>query len=490
MDSRTSSAQKTGSGNDSIDPGFDQNPCHPKTASAGKVVSLGQTFIKTVRHFFPKFSEWLDQLPDTRWEPLVEYHQRFLSWYGILLFGLRLSSRRGADQDLRDIECAILDNLNHLAGTRQESLPVSKTLDHFIGHVGCDPFARLRNLCMERLLRMKALDDFRVLGDFVVAIDGTGLMSFSHRHCPHCLTQKHEDTITYLHPVLEAKLLSSTGLALSMASEFIENPPGQSAENYSLIKQDCELKAFDRLALSLKASFPQLRICLNGDNLYACGRFFALCLKNHWHFVVAFKEGRMPELWREFQSLLDLNPQSKQTLVLPNGTRQLYRWIEQIDYIDSDKRTWTLGAILCQETSPEGQQTTFAWLTNLAVNRQTAVPIANGVGRLRAKIENEGFNIQKNSGLNLEHVFSQNWNHAKAYYYLLQIGHLLMQLLHHNSQHRALAKRYGHKTVLDLWGALKKIPQRLLEALRYFYYEAADFDVVLAKKCHMGLNSS
>ncbi len=65
--------------------------------------------------------------------------------------------------------------------------------------------------------------------------------------------------------------------------------------------------------------------------------------------------------------------------------------------------------------------------------------------------------------MNLEHVFSQNWDHAKAYYYLLQLGHLLMQLLYHNSLHRALAKQYGHKSVLALWGTLKKIPQRLLK---------------------------
>jgi len=116
--------------------------------------------------------------------------------------------------------------------------------------------------------------------------------------------------------------------------------------------------------------------------------------------------------------------------------------------------------------------------------------IADQVGRLRVKIENEGFNVQKNSGLNLEHVFSQNWDHAKAYYYLLQIGHLLLQLLHCNSLHLALAKEYGRKSVLALWGALKKIPQRLLEALRYFLLREDDFDVKAAARCHVSLNSS
>ena len=422
---------------------------------------------------------------------MVRYHRRFLCWWGLLLFGLGLGSRRSADNDLRDLECAILHNLNHLAGTEQDSLPVTKTLDHFIGHVGSLAFAQLLHQHTLRLIRMKALDDSRFQGDFTLAVDGTGYLSFSHHHCSQCLTQKHASgVISYLHPVLEAKLLTPTGLALSLASEFIENPPGRTPTDYQEKKQDCELKAFDRLATTLKAAFPQLRLCLTADSLYGCGRFFAACQEHHWHFVVTFKEGRTPELWQEFQALLKLSPEQKRTVRLGDKTRRVYRWVERLPYVDSEKRSWTLGAIVCEETSPTGKKTTFAWLTNLAVHRDSVIAIADQVGRLRQKIENEGFNVQKNSGLNLEHVFSQNWDHAKAYYYLLQIGHLLLQRLHHNSLHRALAKQDGHKSVLALWGALKKIPQRLLEALRYYLLHESDFDVALAARCHLGLNSS
>jgi hypothetical protein len=434
---------------------------------------------------------WLDQLPDTRFVPMIQYHRRFLCWWGLLLFGLGLGSRRSADNDLRDLECAILHNLNRLADTEQDSLPVTKTLDHFIGHVGSPAFAHLLHQHTQRLLRMKALDDFRFRGEFIAAVDGTGYLSFSHRHCPQCLTQKHASgTVSYLHPVLEAKLLSPTGLALSLASEFIENPPGRTPVDYQEQKQDCELKAFDRLAATLKATFPQLRLGLSMDSLYGCGRVFALCQKYHWHFVVTFKAGRTPELWQEFQALLKLQPRQFLTTRLPDKTRRVYRWVEHLPYRDSEKRDWTLGAILCEETSPAGETTTFAWLTDWPVDRDSVIAIADQVGRLRTKIENEGFNVQKNSGLNLEHVFSQNWDHAKAYYYLLQLGHLLLQLLHHNSLHLALAKQYGRKTVLTLWGALKKIPQRLLEALRYYLLPDADFDVQAARRCHISLNSS
>ncbi len=181
--------------------------------------------------------------------------------------------------------------------------------------------------------------------------------SFSHHHCSQCLTQKHSSgTVSYLHPVLEAKLLTSTGLAVSLASEFIENPPGRTPTDYQEKKQDCELKAFERWAAILKASFPQLRLCLSFDSLYGCGRAFAVCQKYHWHFVVTFKEGRTPELWQEFQALLKLRPEQKRTLTLPDKTRRVYRWVEQLPYIDSEKRSWTLGAMSARKPLPPAKK--------------------------------------------------------------------------------------------------------------------------------------
>jgi hypothetical protein len=68
-------------------------------------------------------------------------------------------------------------------------------------------------------------------------------------------------------------------------------------------------------------------------------------------------------------------------------------------------------------------------LTDLVVDRQSVLAIANQGGRIRSQIENEGFHVPKNSGLNWEPACSQKWDRAKVYYYLLQIGHRLMQLL-------------------------------------------------------------
>lgn len=53
----------------------------------------------------------------------------------------------------------------------------------------------------------------------------------------------------------------------------------------------------------------------------------------------------------------------------------------------------------------------------------------------------------------------------KAYYYLLQIAHLILQLLERGSLLRQLAHEVG-KTLLTLFGSLKNIARRFLEALR------------------------
>lgn len=125
---------------------------------------------------------------------------------------------------------------------------------------------------IRRLLRKKVLYPFRLLDKyFRIAIDGTRLFSFKERHCPHCLKTKHKNgSVTYYHVVLEAKLLLPNGFAFSIMSEFVEN------EHEQVEKQDCELKAFYRLAARLKAAFPQLPLVLLLDGLYANGEVFEI----------------------------------------------------------------------------------------------------------------------------------------------------------------------------------------------------------------------
>ena len=90
------------------------------------------------------------------------------------------------------------------------------------------------------------------------------------------------------------------------------------------------------------------------------------------------------------------------------------------------------------------------------------------------RTENEGSNTQKNSGLNLEHAYSHTcW---AAYYFLLQIAHLLLQLVEKGSLLSHLAKEQGKRTAVDLFGSLKDMAKRLLESLRFRHWPDEAFD--------------
>jgi len=342
-----------------------------------------------------------------------------------------------------------------------------------------------------RLIRMKALDEARLQGRFLILIDGSGYLVFRSRHCDHCLTQRHGDTTLYMHQVLEAKLLGPAGTVVSIATEFIDNrdtqgtPAGAGQER---VKQDCELKAQRRLLARLRAEFPQLRVCLSGDGLYACGEGFRVAKDYRCEYVYTFQPGRLPALWRDFQGLLRLCPDRRLERTTPQGVRQVYRWVNGLRYTDSAGREWSFNAIVCDETHQDGTVSQWSWLTSLEVSAATVVEVATKGGRERWRAENEGFNTQKNSGLNLEHAYSHtNW---AAYYFLLQIAHLLLQLVEKGSLLVHLAQEQGKGTAVELFGSLKNMAQRLLESLRYQRWPDEAFDRAGSGPIQIRLDSS
>ncbi|MEW6663288.1 MAG: hypothetical protein ACOY9Y_05410, partial [Bacillota bacterium] len=64
----------------------------------------------------------------------------------------------------------------------------------------------------------------------------------------------------------------------------------EGVEDYEKWKQDCELKAFHRLAKRLKHQFPKLPLTLLLDGLYANGPVMAVCRKNKWDFMIVLKD--------------------------------------------------------------------------------------------------------------------------------------------------------------------------------------------------------
>jgi hypothetical protein len=106
--------------------------------------------VQTIRHFWPEFNYWLNQVHDPRFQPFVIYDRRFLVWWGIALYLFQLGSRRQLDFELDARGTRVLDNLNRLAQTQQETRPVHKTLHYFLGRSGTASYADLRTNMVQR----------------------------------------------------------------------------------------------------------------------------------------------------------------------------------------------------------------------------------------------------------------------------------------------------------------------------------------------------
>jgi len=400
---------------------------------------------KTLRHFFPSLTSWLRDLPDPRDPNRITYPVRFLVWTGLLMFLFLMRARRRLRHDLNSDYG--LANLNRLAGTELDTLPHPDTPAYLLKRLAGGALGELLVKMVRHLLRNRVLERFRLLCRwYLVAIDGTGFLSFSRRHCDRCLTKTLPNGQTlYYHPVLEAKLVCWNGLAISVGTEFIENTDGED-------KQDCELKAFHRLVPGLRQNFPQLPICLLLDALYLNEPVLALLKTHRLEWITTFKQGSLPEAYGEFETLHALRPQQAME-ELEGRTHRQYHWVNQLR-----QGQHSFDAFECVETKPGRKPTRFVWATSLSVKPSNVHKLSQQGGRLRWKIENEGFNTQKNGGYDLEHAYCEHWNAACNFYRLIQIAHLVSQLIAKGSLLSAPAA--------ELFGNLRAFAARLLEAWR------------------------
>jgi hypothetical protein len=441
---------------------------------------LLQTLLSTVTHFFGGFSHLFRTVRDPRNSKLITYPLPMILATGMLMYMLRLGARRQVHHWLRGNARSVA-KFEALFGV--PNCPHGDTLNYAFKQLAVAEVQETQTGLVETLIRQKVLYRYRLLEQyFLVVMDGTGVLTYPERHCPHCLTRTHHGQTTYYHPVLEAKLVTASGWVFSLLTEFIENPGEHPT------KQDCELKAFYRLAARLKERFPRLPLCLLLDGLFAGGPTFALCDQYAWKYLVTLQEADLSSVQEEFRTLAPLMPEN-QIHGRPNGPCKLqqdFSWVNDIAYVDSERREHTVAVLECLETkqAPQAapQTTRFKWITNFSVTPQTASTLANQGGRLRWKIENEGFNVQKNGGYALEHPYSTDANASKVFYLLLQMAHLLFQLFEASQWLRA-AFPAGV-------GSARNLAQRLLEAWRNLRLSADALRALLVQAGQMRFDTS
>jgi hypothetical protein len=394
---------------------------------------------RITKHFFPELRKRLSGVKDSRKRAYTTYDPDELLFCVMLKNMLAVKSMRGTDESLNTETC--IENVYRaLSKEKKDNLPHHDTMNDFLKTLPVSELEKVRKHMMGRLLSARVLEKHRLLGKrHVILIDGTGLFKFDKKHCEHCLKREianpktGEKKTVYMHHVLEAKLLAGDTV-FSVGSEFIEN------ESEDVEKQDCELKAFYRLAERLKKEYPRLPICIIGDSLYACEPVFRLCERYGWKFLIRFKAGSIPTVAAEAEAIRIMGGHEigKDGSVFINGVAAEKR---TLNFLEKTER---------RENPKDGESgvVTFTYLTNVGITKGNAGELV-AAGRDRWKIENEGFNIQKNHRCFIEHACSEHYGAMKCHYLLAQIAEIIMQLYENGVKSIRTAIR-GIKTISSL----------------------------------------
>lgn len=462
------------------------NPTLPNRKSAYQNVEeereaywqLGEAKLKVLLQNLPSLLRKLDRIPDPRRLNSVKHKITVLMLYGILMFVFQLSSKRRANRVLTAPQ--LIENLKVLY-PELTTMPHQETLSRFLAVIEVHRIEEIYLDLLNELIRKKKFRHMLSQGRYLIAIDGTQKYKMGTCDDERYLRRKvGPNEYQYYSYVLEAVLIFSNGMVLPLMSEFLENTPELEAiDNEEEWKQDCELKAFYRLAKRLKERFPRLRITLLLDGLYANGPVLRLCKKNNWQYMIVLKDKSLPTVWEEVNGLmkLDTNGENSKTRIR-NGVEQKFRWVNEIEYghkQGSKTHYLKIHVVICEEkrlvASKDGNAvekvTRYVWISSEPLDKNNVCGRCNLMGRKRWLHENNIL-TEKHQGYHYEHIYSHDWNAMQGFHHLMHIAHFLNELVLHSIQVVDYVREMGIRFFLETFRGVmiyQPMPAHLRERL-------------------------
>ena len=171
--------------------------------------SLVCALYNIIDKYLPRLFIMFDNLTDARQQGKVTYTMKTICVTRLfaLLCGITTMNSLTNKFDNENT----IDNLSKIINADLSDLPHYDTINDVFDDLDINELRKIQKYIVNALIRSKMFDKFRYNGRFQLLVDGTGLVSFNHKHCDHCLVKKHSDGhFTYEHQVLEAKLVFDT----------------------------------------------------------------------------------------------------------------------------------------------------------------------------------------------------------------------------------------------------------------------------------------
>ena len=412
----------------------------PRRKNRNGINILSET-IAIIKKYMPELMNKFDNLTDLRHQSYVKYKMKVI--FMVRLMGLMCSIKSMNEMTREFNTQETIENIAKMCELELNEIPHCDTINDVFEKIKVEEIEEIIKDIITKLIRGKILTKFLVRDKYYhIIVDGTGLATSRKRYNKNCLVKnktdkngnKYQEYSTY---VLEAKLVVGN-MVFSIGSEFVENSNNKNFIHrkiskykklekktynkkedkrknlsYQKYKQDCEIKAFERLAKKIKKNYPRLNILISGDALYANQKVIDICMKNKWKYIIRLKEGAIPTLYKEFEKIVSEENECNV---------DKYEFVTKIAYKDYETNVIRY----------KDKETEFTYMTDLPITNKN-IESSIIVGRKRWKIENEGFNIQKNGTFDIGHLYSKNAVAIKVHYLMIQIAHIIRQLVENGS---------------------------------------------------------
>ncbi|MGN0400666.1 MAG: transposase family protein [Acetatifactor sp.] len=374
---------------------------------------------KIQHKFYPELFLKFGQIKDPRHSSYIDYSSKVM--LGTVYYkGIAgISSMQGMTRNFND-DTVVKNLYRFMESDSMQYLPHGVTVNEFLERLEVSELEEIQSDIVNKMIRRKTFDDAKVLGKWLVLVDGSeldeGNVKKNESYLSRCYNKgKENEYIKYHRSVLEAKIYFGNNLVCSMATEPIENSTGYNEKKLSEeeIKQDCESKAFVRLAARIKKRFPRLPICIVADGLYVSEKVMKICKANKWEYIIRYKEGCAPLIEQEYKAIPEKNRCGATEYI--NGVIFRDRNVNVLKYKETRIK------------KGETVTTEFGWITSIEITDKNVQKLVRA-GRSRWKIENQGFNRQKHWQGNIEHACSWNERAQKNHYLLEQISDFMKQL--------------------------------------------------------------
>lgn len=431
--------------------------------SKNKEISLLGELVTIMKQYFPELIDKFEGLTDTRHQSYVTYQMKVIFMVRLIGLMCEMKSMHGMTRELNTDEA--IENIAKMCNLKLEEIPHCDTINDVFKNIKVEELESIRKYMITKIIRSKMLNKYKIRNRYYhVIVDGTGLATSRKKYNKNCLVKnktdkngnKYQEYSTY---VLEAKLVVGD-MVFSIGSEFVENTRKIKVKGFKILqieklkgakieknnlskpkfKQDCELKAFKRLARKIKKEYPKLKIIISGDALYANQTVLKICKEYGWKYIIRFKEGVIPTLYNEFTKIVKNDNECNETN---------YEFVTKIDYQDYKTN------IIRYTEKKKDKITEFMYMTDLPITNKN-IKESIYLGRKRWKIENEGFNIQKNGTFDIGHLYCKNATAIKVHYILIQMAHMLRQMLEKGSNSIKDDLKEKYITIKEISHLIKK----------------------------------